>query len=127
MQRLPTLVFAFLVAAIVPVWADDDHHHTSEHGGIVVDAGHHHLEVLAKDGVLEVHVEGEDGKPESVAGAKATAAVLSDGKKVDVELAPSGDHTLKGSGDFKAGKGTVIVLTLRMPDHEPDQVRLKLD
>ena len=34
---------------------------------------------------------------------------------------------LKGTGDFNAGKGTTIVVSLTMPDHEPEQVRFKLD
>ena len=35
--------------------------------------------------------------------------------------------TLKGTGSFNAGKGTTIMLSLTMPDHEPEQVRFKLD
>lgn len=127
MPRLPSLACAILFAAAVPALSAEEHDHSSKHGGVIVEAGHHHLEVVAKDGLIEVHVEGEDGMPESVSGAKATAAVLSEGKKVDVALEPSGDNVLKGSGAFKAAKGTVIVLTLTMADHEPEQVRLKLD
>lgn len=130
MKRLSSIaVAALLCMSLAPAWAadDHDHDHASKHGGIVVEAGHHHLEVVASDGALELHVVGEDGAPESVEGATATAAVLSQGTKTDVSLAPAGAATLKGSGAFKAGKGTVIVITLKMPDHEPEQVRLKLD
>ncbi len=126
MQRLIAIAFV-LVLAIAPAWAADEHDHSGKHGGVVVEAGHHHLEIVAGDGTLEIHVVGEDGKPESVEGATATAAVLSQGKKADVQLAPDGANTLKGMGTFKAGKGTVIVITLQMPEHEPEQARLKLE
>ncbi len=56
-----------------------------------------------------------------------TAAVLSDGKKVDVTLSPDPANVLEGTGAFKAGKGTTIVVTLIMPDHKPEQIRIKLD
>lgn len=131
MHRLLTLTAAFLLAAAFPAWADDDHHHEHEHshaaqhGGILVDSGHHHVEIVAKDGVLEVYVDDEDGESEDVAKAKASAVVLSGGKKLDVALKPEGD-ALKGNGDFSAGPGTTIVLTLTMPDHDPEQVRVKL-
>lgn len=102
------------------------HSHRAQHGGKVIESGHHHLEIVAKDGTLEVYVNGEDGKPEDVAGAKATAAVLSGGKKFDVTLAAAG-NSLTGSGDFKASKGTTIVVTLTMPGHSPEQSRVTLD
>jgi hypothetical protein len=103
------------------------HDHNGKRGGKVVESGHHHLEILAKDGTLEVYVNGEDGNPEDVKDAKATAAVLSGGKKEDIILAADPGNFLKGSGTFKAEKGTTIVLTLTMPGHEPEQSRIKLD
>jgi len=127
MIRLTSMAFAALFAATWPAVGADEHDHASKHGGVIVEAGHHHLEVVARDGVLEVYVEGEDGKPENVTGAKATAAVLSEGRKIDVQLAPEGTNVLKGSGPFRAGRGTLIVLTLTMPDHDPEQARIKLD
>ena len=107
--------------------AHEDHKHNSKHGGVVVESGHHVLEIVAADGSLQLHVAGEDGKPEDVKDAKASAAILSGGKKVDVELAPAEPNILKGTGAFKAAKGTVIIVTLTMPGHEPEQARVKLD
>ncbi|MDX2308399.1 MAG: hypothetical protein NW216_09195 [Hyphomicrobium sp.] len=127
-------IFASVAIHASPAVAGDDHHHdgaphehVSAHGGTVVESGHHHLEIVAKDGEIAVYVAGEDGKPEDVSGAKANAAVLSGGKKVDVALAPDAGGFLKGTGDFTATAGTTIVITLTMPEHAPEQARLKLE
>jgi hypothetical protein len=127
MHRLLSIACALLAAAAVPASGAEDHDHTGKHGGIVVESGHHHLEVVARDGVIEVYVQGEDGKPEDVAAAKATAVVLSEGKKVNVALTPDNGAALKGTGKFKAVAGTTIVVTITIPDHAPEQARVKLD
>jgi hypothetical protein len=112
-----------------PAAAHEGHKHDAEasRGGMVVANGHHKLEVVAKDGTLEVFVTGEDGSPEETVGAKASAVILAKGKKTDVTLAPAEANVLRGTGDFMAGKGTTIVLTLTMPGHKPEQSRVKLD
>ena len=121
------VILATLVAFASPVVAGDDHTHEGKHGGRVVESGHHHLEIVTKDGALEVYVMGEDGKPEDVKDAKANAVVLSEGKKEDVTLTADAENALKGSGSFKAAKGTTVVITLTMPGHKPEQARIKLD
>jgi hypothetical protein len=103
------------------------HDHGSKRGGVVEHSGHHVLELVAKGGALELYITNEDGKEEDASAAKATATVLADGKTEQVTLAPAGGNTLKGTGSFNAGKGTTIMLSLTMPDHEPEQVRFKLD
>jgi hypothetical protein len=121
------MILAMALALTSPVVAGDDHTHAGKHGGKVVESGHHHVEVVTRDGALEVYVTGEDGQPEDVKGAKAKAVVLSEGKKEDVTLAADADNALKGQGSFKATKGTTIVITLTMPGHAPEQARIKLD
>lgn len=103
------------------------HDHAAKHGGIVEHTGHHHLELVAKGGALELYITHEDGEAEDASSAKASATVLADGKTEQVTLTPAGGNALKGSGSFNAGKGTTIVLSLTMPDHKPEQVRFKLD
>lgn len=111
-----------------PAIAHEGHKHAeAAHGGVLVESGHHLLEVVAKDGTLDVYVLNEDDQPEETAGAMASAVILSGGKKSDVTLAPAGGNVLKGTGAFTAGKGATIVLTLTMPGHKPEQSRLKLD
>ncbi|WP_072396316.1 hypothetical protein [Hyphomicrobium sp. CS1GBMeth3] len=103
------------------------HDHSAKHGGIVEHTEHHHFELVAKGGTLELYITHEDGDAEDTSRAKATATVLADGKTEQVALAPAGGNALKGSGGFNAGKGTTVVVSLTMPDHEPEQVRFKLD
>jgi hypothetical protein len=122
-----TLGAAFAFASPALAEGEHSHSHDGKHGGKVVESGHHHLEVVAKDGAIEIYVEGEDGKPEDVKEAKAKATILSDGKKEDVILSPDSTNALKGTGAFKAVKGTTIVVTLTMPGHKPEQTRVVLD
>ena len=74
MTKLLISILALIVASAASAHAAGDH--AGKYGGKVVESGHHHLEVVAKDGGLEIYVEGEDGKPEDVSKAKATAVVL---------------------------------------------------
>jgi hypothetical protein len=129
MFRQFSLAVAAAILAVTSVASADelDHDHAAQHGGVIVESGHHHLEVVAKDGSLEVYVGGEDGQPEEVKEATATATILSGGKKADIQLAPDAGNLLKGTGSFSAGKGTTIVITLTMPGHKPEQARVKLD
>ena len=107
--------------------AAHEHDHGAKHGGIVEHNDHHHLELVAKGDTLELYVRHEDGKDEDATGAKATATVLADGKTETITLTPAGGNSLKGTGSFNAGKGTTVVISLTMPDHEPSQARFKLD
>ncbi|MGB4864560.1 MAG: hypothetical protein WBP38_01535 [Hyphomicrobium sp.] len=135
MKRMPLApaVFAGLALLLSPAFADDNHDHAGthahagKHGGTVVETPHHHLEIVAKDGVLEVYVNGLDMAPESVADAKAIAAVMADGRKSDITLTADPANFLKGSGTFTAAKGTIIVVTLTMPGQKPEQARIKVD
>jgi hypothetical protein len=131
MIRRLALGFAALVLGAGLATADEGHEHahdhSAKHGGIVEHTSHHHLELVAKGGNLELYVRHEDGEDEDATGAKATATVLADGKTEQVTLTPAGGNSLKGSGSFTAGKGTTVVVSLTMPDHEPSQVRFKLD
>jgi hypothetical protein len=129
MKRLLSAVLVAFLASPVGALAGTDHDHAAKHGGVVVEtSGHHNLELVTSDGVLEIYVtEHDDGAAEDVKGTKATATVLSEGKKEEISLVPQSGNLLKGTGSFKSGKGTVIVITLSMPDHKPEQARFKLD
>lgn len=102
------------------------HDHSAKHGGIVEHTEHHHLELVASDGELVVYVTNEAGKPEPVDGAKASATVLSEGQTVQIALASAGHNKLHGTGAFKAGSGTTVVVNVTLPKHETEQVRFRL-
>ena len=133
LKRLVLGLAAMLTASAL-VFAHEDHadhghahDHEPKHGGILVHSGDYHLELVAEDGALRLYVTDEHGKPETIAGAKATATVLSDGKTEAVTLAPAGENRLDGSGSFTTGKGTTVVVTLSVPDREAEQARFRLD
>lgn len=124
----PLSTALFVLAATITATAGTDHVHGAKHGGLVVaTSGHHNVELVPVDGVLQVYVTDHDGEPEDVGGAKATAAVLAGGKKEEITLKPESGNLLTGTGSYKSGKGTVVVITLTMPDHKPEQARFKLD
>ena len=128
MKRYPSVVAAVLFSLATPAFAGGEHRHTSKHGGVVVESGHHHFEVVLRDGVLEVYVEeGEDRQPENVTGATAKATILSLGQKEEIVLNPGLANSFKGSGAFKAVKGATVVITVTMPGHIPEQARIRLD
>lgn len=127
MTRRFVALVAMLLACSTPLLAHEGKPHAGKHGGKVVDAGHHHMEIVAKDGTIEVYLEHDDGNAEDVKEAKATATVLSGGKKAVIALTPEAGNFLKGNGAFTAGKGTTIVITLTVPGHKPEQARLTLD
>ena len=121
------LIVAALLAAplmlLQPVWA-----HTSAfldarpspHGGQVRAAGPYHLELIAKDGALllhvtdhawkEIHAEGGEGK--------ATIQQGKDGSKITVKLEPSQQNMLTGNGEFHVTPETVIVVFVKLPEQE---------
>jgi hypothetical protein len=128
MNKPISLALAVLLAAAAPALAHEEHDHDARTGGMVMEtSGHHHIELVARDGALEAYITHEDGEPEDVNGAKATATVLSGGATEQVELVPAGENALKGTGSFKVDPGTVVVITLTMPDHSPEQARFTFD
>jgi hypothetical protein len=133
-KRIVLGLAALAIGASLAMAGDDhdhgakhDHEHGAKHNGVVAHSGHHVLELVAAGNTLELYVTGEDGAPEDVKSAKASATVLVGGKTEQVTLAPSGENGLKGTGGFTAGKGTTVVITLTLPDHAPEQVRFKID
>lgn len=131
MIRRIALSLAALTLGAGIALAGEGHEHAhdegAKHGGVVEHSGHHHVELVAKGGTIELYVTNEDGKEEDASAAKASATVLADGKTEQVALAPAGGNGLKGAGGFNAGKGTTVVVSLTMPGHETEQVRFKID
>lgn len=117
----------FIAAALtlaLPAHAQHSHAHDHKpmHGGKVVEVSDHHLELVAKDGTLTLHVRDEKDKPEAVKDAKATATVLSGGKQEVVTLTP-GSTSLSGKGALPIAKGTRVVVSLTMPGQKAVQAR----
>jgi hypothetical protein len=121
-----SILAAVLAAPLMffqPVWA-----HTSAfldarpspHGGQVRAAGPYHLELIAKDGALVLHVTDHAWKEIHTEGGegKATIQQGKDGSKVTVKLEPSQQNMLMGTGEFQVNPETVIVVFVKLPEQE---------
>jgi hypothetical protein len=90
------------------------------HGGQSLAAGPYHLELVAKDGELVLYVTDHSDKAIPTDGAKAKATIQHGYEKArtQVELEPSGENTLKGTGAFTINPDTGIMVFLKLPEQE---------
>jgi hypothetical protein len=110
-------VFAAL-AFVLPGTADAQNKHshthaeTGPHGGRLADAGDYHVELVAKDGGIEVYVVDHSEKPLSLSGFKGLAILLIDGKSQRIVLeAGDGKLTGKAAGAIPARPKGVVQIT----------------
>ena len=90
------------------------------HGGQSLAAGPYHLELVAKNGELLLYVTDHSDKGIPSDGAKAKATIQHGFEKatIQVELEPSGDNQLKGTGAFSIHPNTGIIVFLKLPEQE---------
>lgn len=133
-------VLAATLISVQPVWAHTDEQldtMVSPHGGQVRAAGPYHLELVAKDGELVLHVTDHTGQEIHTDGGEGKANIQQDkaGSKITVKLESSQNNMLKGSGEFQINPETVIVVFVKLPEQhayaarftplEPKSVREK--
>lgn len=102
---LSHLVLGIMLICSVPVEAHKAKHDEVVkplHGGQALAAGPYHLELVAKSGSLVLYVTDHADKAIPTDGAKAKATIQQgyEKAKMQVELEPSGDNTLTGTGAF---------------------------
>lgn len=117
------LVLGILLICSVPVEAHKAKHAEVVkplHGGQALAAGPYHLELVAKSGELVLYVTDHADKAIPTAGAKAKATIQQgyEKAKMQVELEPSGDNRLKGTGTFAINQDTGIMVFLKFPEQE---------
>jgi len=117
------LILGALLICSVPVEAHKAKHDEAVkalHGGQSLTAGPYHLELVAKDGELILYVTDHADKaiPTDRAKAKATIQQGYEKARIQVELEPSGDNTLKGTGAFTVNQDTGIMVFLKLPEQE---------
>ena len=121
-----SIIAAVLAAPLMmfqPVWAHTDESLDaipSPHGGQVRAAGPYHLELIAKDGELVLHVTDHAGQEIHTDGGEGKANVQQDkdGSKITVKLEPSQNNMFKGSGEFQINPETVIVVFVKLPEQD---------
>lgn len=116
-------VCAATMIFIQPVWAHTDEQldtMPSPHGGQVRAAGPYHLELVAKDGELVLHVTDHIGQEISTDGGEGKANIQQGkvGSKLTIKLEPSQHHLLIGSGEFQINPETVIVAFIKLPEKD---------
>lgn len=117
------LILVVMLTCSVPVEAHKAKHEEAVkalHGGQSLAAGPYHLELVAKDGELILYVTDHADKaiPTDRAKAKATIQQGYEKARVQVELEPSGDNRLKGTGAFTVNQDTGIMVFLKLPEQE---------
>ena len=106
-----------------PVWAHTDESldaMSSPYGGQVRAAGPYHLELIAKDGALVLHVTDHAWQEMKTDGGegKATIQQGKSGSKITVKLEPSQQNMLTGNGEFQVTPETVIVVFVKLPKQD---------
>jgi hypothetical protein len=120
------VIAAALAAPLIifqPVWAHTDEQldtMSSPHGGQVRAAGPYHLELVAKDGELVLHVTDHASQEIKTDGGEGKANIQQDkaGSKITVKLEPSQNNLFMGSGEFQINPETVIVVFVKLPEQD---------
>jgi hypothetical protein len=105
------------------VWAHTDESldaMSSPHGGQVRAAGPYHLELVAKDGELVLHVTDHVDHEMSTLGGEGKANIQQGktGGKITVKLEPLQNNMFTGSGEFQIDPETVIVVFVKLPEQD---------
>ena len=119
-------IIAAVCAALMllqPVWAHTDASldaMPSPHGGQVRAAGPYHLELVAKEGALVVHVTDHAWQAMKTDGGEGKATIQQGkaGSRITVKLEPSQQNMLTGNGEFLVTPETVIVVFVKLPEQE---------
>jgi len=123
---IASIIAAVLTAPLIllqPVWAHTDESldaMPSPHGGQVRAAGPYHLELVAKDGELVLHVTDHAGQEIKTDGGEGKANIQQNkaGSKITVKLEPSQQNMFMGSGEFQINPETVIVVFVKLPEQD---------
>ena len=121
-----SMIAAVLAAPLMvlqPVWAHTDESldaMSSPHGGQVRAAGPYHLELVAKDGELVLHVTDHGWQEIHTDGGEGKANIQQDkaGGKMTVKLEPSQQNMFMGNGEFHLTPETVIVVFVKLPEQD---------
>ena len=83
------------------------------------------FELVAKDGDLLLYVTDHSDKPIPTEGAKAKATIQQgfENATTQVELIPTGENQLKGTGTFTLSPETGIIVFLKLPGRDAHAAR----
>ncbi len=93
-MNLRTLLTVSAMIVALPAFAHDVAN--GPHGGRVVEAGDYHVELVAKESLIEVFLTDTGDKPVTPAGFKGVAILVIGGKSARVALEATDDTRLSG-------------------------------
>lgn len=125
---LGSIALCTILLGAVPVTAHkakDSGPVTAFHGGQALTAGPYHLELVATDGELTLYVmdHSDKGIPTEGARAKATIQHGTEKARTQVELKPSGENMLKGTGTFTINPDTGIIVFIKLAEQDAHAAR----
>ena len=110
MKRTSALLLGVMLMANPA--AAQDAHMKAIHGGRVIEAGAYHVELVAKDGRIDVFLADHSNKPLPATGYKAVAILVVDGKSTRVVLeAADGKLSGKVAGTLPSAPKGVVQIT----------------
>lgn len=127
-KSMATVLISVALAVSLPAGAHTDEYFDSNsapHGGQMRMAGPYHLELVTNEKEVVLYVtDHSDNKVNTEGGVGKAAIQIGKAKpKTSVKLAPAGDNMLRGSGDFSVTPETVVIVFLKLPEHEAQSVR----
>ena len=127
-KSLATVLISATLAVSLPVAAHTEQHFdtiNTPHAGQMRMAGPYHLELVAKEKEIVLYVtdHGDNNVPTEGGVGKASIQVGKAKSKTSIKLEPAGDNVLKGTGDFSVTPETVIIVFLKLPEHEAQSAR----
>jgi hypothetical protein len=114
------LVASALIVAL-PAFAHDVA--KGPHGGRVVEAGDYHVELVARESIVEVFLTDASEKPVPPTGFKAVAILVFGGKSARVMLEPTDNTRLSGKSAVSVPAETKCVVQLTTPGGKTAQAK----
>lgn len=118
-----------LITAAMLLWAGiaaAQHSHGSTkgpNGGVVQDLAGVHAELVLSGNVVTINLLDESNKPTSAKGYSGSVLVVAGSSRETVQLAASGDSSLKGTAKADLPAGAQVTLVLKNPDGKSGQAK----
>lgn len=127
-KSMATVLMSIVLAVSLPAAAHTDEYfdsHNAPHGGQMRMAGPYHLELVTREKEIELYVTDHSDNKISAEGAVGKVAIqIGKAKpKTSIKLESAGDNMLKGAGDFSVTPETVLIVFLKLPEHEAQSAR----
>ena len=115
------MITAFVLFMVLPAFGHELE--KGPHGGRVLDTGQVHVELVAKDSLVEVYLTDGSNKAVAALGYKGIAILLISGKSQRIVLEPAGDNLLTGKTTVALTSPPKGAVLLTAPDGKTSQAK----